>query len=250
MRKHLAMLVVAVFSMNTSAATPPINIKFADNETVTAKLSSVDINRIVVKNDKITSVTCPTGFCTLPMGGEASTLADPSGAALVALNVMEPFTFYVTTQKGRSFGVFVTPLRIPAGTTQFISKVRDTKVAAKFEKKSPYQQMIADLMRHMMRFDSAKEVPTGFVVSHIKYTPQHIDIEVVPMRKFSGDSISGLTLKIKNNTHVDRLIQAASFYQPGIAAISIENGTLGGTSFTLPAKSTLIMHQVMIKGGA
>ncbi|MCL1132649.1 type-F conjugative transfer system secretin TraK, partial [Shewanella sairae] len=203
MRKHLFMAALTVFSVNAFAATPPVKIKFADNETVTAKLSSVDINRIAVKDDKITSVTCPTGFCTLPMSGEASSLADPSGAALVALNVMEPFTFYVTTQKGRSFGVFVTPLRIPAGTTQFISKVRDTKVAAEFEKKSPYQQMIADLMRHMMRFDSAKEVPTGFVVSNIKYKPQRLDIEVVPMRKFDGDNISGLTLKIKNNTNAD-----------------------------------------------
>ncbi|WP_439899211.1 TraK domain-containing protein [Photobacterium leiognathi] len=53
-------------------ATPPTTVPFADNETVSLTLSSLDINRLVVRGDRITSVTCPTGFCTLPMSGKKS----------------------------------------------------------------------------------------------------------------------------------------------------------------------------------
>ncbi|WP_440589959.1 hypothetical protein [Photobacterium damselae] len=58
----------------------------------------MDINRLVVQDDKITSVTCPTGFCTLPISEEGAGV-DPQGAALITIDVLEPFTLYVTTQK-------------------------------------------------------------------------------------------------------------------------------------------------------
>ncbi len=41
--------------------TPPNTYTFNDNETVPVVLSSVDINRLVVKDDKIMSIDCRPG---------------------------------------------------------------------------------------------------------------------------------------------------------------------------------------------
>ena len=85
----LSLLLLSQGAMAT--ATPPTTMTFLDNDTVPLTLSSLDINRLVVKGDRISSVTCPTGFCTLPMsGGEDGAVAaptDPQGASLIALDV-------------------------------------------------------------------------------------------------------------------------------------------------------------------
>ncbi|MDP2534112.1 type-F conjugative transfer system secretin TraK [Photobacterium damselae subsp. piscicida] len=114
MSKYPAVLgLCALIFAPTVLATAPNTVLFSDNETVSVNLSSLDINRLVVKDDKITSVTCPTGFCTMPANpvDESGTGApvDPQGAGLISLNVLEPFTLYITTEKGRSFGCLSAP---------------------------------------------------------------------------------------------------------------------------------------------
>lgn len=95
--------------------TPPNTYTFNDNETVPVVLSSVDINRLVVKDDKIMSIDCPAGFCV-----GKSTRTDPTGAARLKLNIAVPFVAYVTTQKGRQFGMLISSRARPAVTSEFI----------------------------------------------------------------------------------------------------------------------------------
>ncbi|NMS52824.1 TraK domain-containing protein, partial [Vibrio parahaemolyticus] len=49
-----------VLASNVKKATFP----FADGHTMPVNLSSVNINRLVVEDDKILTITCPHGFCT------------------------------------------------------------------------------------------------------------------------------------------------------------------------------------------
>ena len=100
---YLSGLLLSLFMLSAASAnTAPVTITFSDNETVSASLSSVDMNRLVVRDDRIKNIQCPTGFCTID-----ARPSDKSGAIFVSLNMMTPFTFYVRTESGRNFGVFV-----------------------------------------------------------------------------------------------------------------------------------------------
>ncbi|MGR6831148.1 type-F conjugative transfer system secretin TraK [Aliivibrio wodanis] len=230
-----SVLLLALLSSSVLAA-PASQLGFSNNETLTVKLSSVDINRLIVANDKITSVVCPTAFCTLPMGNGADGVPiplDPSGAALISLNVEEPFTFYVSTQKGKNFGVFATPLRIPAITTEFISTDRDTTLAAKFETNAPYQDMLVQLMQSMMRFDELNLPPEGFILTNIEEKEREpVPLDVIPKRLFSGDTFSGLMYEVKNNTTKSITLTNTRFYVRGLRALSLDKKTLAPNEST------------------
>ncbi|WP_305810549.1 type-F conjugative transfer system secretin TraK [Photobacterium leiognathi] len=224
-------------------ATPPTTVPFADNETVSLTLSSLDINRLVVRGDRITSVTCPTGFCTLPMSGEEGAIAaptDPQGASLIALEVQEPFTLYITTEKGHSFGAFVRPLAVPAVTTVFVPLARDTQQAAQFEKSSPYEEVIASLIRHMI----SETVPQGYQITPVTMsgkrkqadsTPQ--EVTLTPTLTYQGEVLTGTVYTVTNNTANTVTLHPTAFYQQGVKALSF-------SSPTLRPHSSLVMYQV------
>lgn len=236
MKRHALISLVMVAS-SAFAAQPPSMLDFSNNETLTVKLSSVDINRLVVRDDKITNVVCPSGFCTLPMGQGAAGSAiplDKSGAALIALNVEEPFTFYVSTLKGKNFGVFVTPLRIPAVTTEFVSSERDTSAAFTFEASSPYQEMLVEVMKSMMRFQDTQTVPEGFVYTKIEEKKRKpAELDVIPRHVFSGHLFSGLIYEVKNNAPSDIKLNNTRFYVNGLRALSLDKKVLRAGESTL-----------------
>lgn len=240
----------ALFIAHAVVAAPPVTVPFSNNETLDVKLSSVDINRLVVKDDKITSVTCPTGFCTLPMSDSASQGADPSGAALVALNVQEPFTFYVSTQKGQSFGVFVKPLAIPAVTTQFISMTTTSHTqreeAAKFEKQSPYEAMLVTLMKSMMNWRHTQALPNRFIATPLTVVkekkPTVIDgLTLTPTVNIRGDALSGVIYRVKNNSDKRVTVKPTNFYAPNVVAVSL-------SASSIPPYSTIELYQITQRG--
>lgn len=247
MKKNLLYLSTLLMSHAIMAA-PPVSIPFANNETVDLNLSYLDINRIIVKDDKITSVTCPTGFCTLPMAGadsEATQANDPSGAALIALNIQEPFTLYVTTQKGQNFGAFVKPLAIPAVTTQFISTSRNEEqrhLAAKFEKNSPYEAMLVSVMKSLLSYNVTHVVPDGFTATTLtpakqkKATPLE-SLTLVPTLSMNGDTLTGVIYRVKNNTANTVTVKPTDFYSRDVLAVSL-------SARTLPPQGNIYLYQI------
>ncbi|HIF9118471.1 TPA: type-F conjugative transfer system secretin TraK [Photobacterium damselae] len=235
------LLGVLAFASTSVLATPPTTLSFNDNETVPLTLSSLDINRLVVKDDRITSVTCPTGFCTLPMSGvgeEVAAPSDPQGASLISIDVQEPFTMYVTTEKGHSFGAFVRPMAVPAVTTVFVSTERDTSKAKAFEKRSPYTQMLANLVKHMI-----KEItPEGYTVTPIistspSNTLNQAGLTITPKTQYQGEHFTGVVYTVTNKTGQARSLVSTSFYRPGVKAVSF-------SSYTLQPHSSVLMYQV------
>ncbi|MGR5367912.1 type-F conjugative transfer system secretin TraK [Photobacterium damselae] len=235
------LLGVLAFASTSVLATPPTTLSFNDNETVPLTLSSLDINRLVVKHDRITSVTCPTGFCTLPMNGAGDDTAapsDPQGASLIGINVQEPFTLYVTTEKGHSFGAFVRPMAVPAVTTVFVSMERDTRKASAFEKRSPYTQMLATLVKHMIR----ETTPEGYTVTPIAATSSshainQAGLTITPKTQYQGEHFTGVVYTVTNKTGQARSLVSTSFYRPGVKAVSF-------SSYTLLPHSSVLMYQV------
>lgn len=240
MLKHTLIGLLTLTLAQSAIAAQPLTIPFSDNETLSLNLSSLDINRLVVQDDRITSITCPTGFCTMPAGNEEGVMApvDPQGAGLIGINVQEPFTLYITTEKGRSFGAFVRPLAVPAITTVFVSTERDTEQAAEFEKQSPYSQTIATLIRHMVQ-DST---PEGYIRTPItvKKSEVHAKLIITPLISYQGEALTGVTYRVSNKTAQYLPVSPTSFYNQGVKAVSF-------SSESIPPHSSIYMYQVIGK---
>ncbi|WP_210444919.1 TraK domain-containing protein, partial [Vibrio crassostreae] len=41
-----------------------VSYEFNEGDTIPLSLSSINVNRLLVKNDRIISIVCPKGFCT------------------------------------------------------------------------------------------------------------------------------------------------------------------------------------------
>ncbi|MGR5187296.1 type-F conjugative transfer system secretin TraK [Photobacterium damselae] len=240
MRQHALMGLLTLTLTHSAFAAQPLTIPFSDNETLSLNLSSLDINRLVVQDDRITSITCPTGFCTMPAGNEEGVMApvDPQGAGLVGINVQEPFTLYITTEKGRSFGAFVRPLAVPAITTVFVSTERNTEQAAEFEKQAPYAQTIATLIRHMV----LDTTPEGYIRAPITVKQSKIQAKLIttPVISYQGESLTGVTYRVSNKTAQHLPVSPTSFYQQGVKAVSF-------SSESIPPHSSIYMYQVVGK---
>ncbi|KAB1176918.1 type-F conjugative transfer system secretin TraK [Photobacterium damselae] len=228
-----SLLLLAALLPAVAVAAPPTTIPFSNNETITLNLSSMDINRLVVQDDKITSVTCPTGFCTLPISKEGAGV-DPQGAALITIDVLEPFTLYVTTQKGRSFGAFVRPLAVPAVTTLLVSTDRDTEQAAKFEHQSPYSETLARLIRHMV----TDTQPDGFLKQSVTSKPSPFGLfSLQALHSYQGESLTGVVYHLKNPTTQAVTIEPDSFYQKGVYAVAF-------SANRIPPGGSIYLYQI------
>ncbi|WP_198927614.1 TraK domain-containing protein, partial [Vibrio cyclitrophicus] len=61
-------------------------IDFNDGDTIPVTLSSLNINRLMVKDDKIVNITCPSGFCTTTANQK-----DKTGSVSLKINIQLPF---------------------------------------------------------------------------------------------------------------------------------------------------------------
>src|SRR3989338_4794453 len=92
MKKMILLSTVSVFfTLPVFAKTLP----FSENQSIPVALSSTNINRLVVSNDQITHVICPTDDC---MSKHDSN--DTSGSVYVSILTSNPFTLFVSTANG------------------------------------------------------------------------------------------------------------------------------------------------------
>nr|AKN35849.1 IncF plasmid conjugative transfer pilus assemblyprotein TraK [Vibrio tasmaniensis] len=149
-----------VMAATKTTVLPPSLFSLSDNETVQVALSGVDVNRLLVNDDSITSVRCPSGFCV--MDNEPS----EDGSVLLSLNTqrgLAPFTFFVSTQAGRHFAVLAVPRAVPAVTAIFTLK---ENVSAKWQasvKSVPFVTRLDQLMKSSILSRESGQAPAGFV---------------------------------------------------------------------------------------
>ncbi|PMM38677.1 TraK domain-containing protein [Vibrio lentus] len=143
---------------------PPSLFSLSDNETVQVSLSGVDVNRLLVKDDIITSVRCPAGFCVIDN--------EPSqdGSVLLSLNTqrgLSPFTFFVSTEGGRHFSVLAVPRAVPAVTAIFTLKENATAKWQETVKSVPFVTRLNQLMKSSILSFESGQSPAGFVRHNI-----------------------------------------------------------------------------------
>ena len=225
------------FTAYAFANTAPQQIFFQENETVNAVLSSVDMNRLVVVEDQIQNISCPTNFCTI-----SAQKNDQSGAVLMSLNTQVPFVFYVTTHNQKNFGVFVTPQSKPATTTIFKPQTSKLPSLTQINKKAPYTTLLADFMKSMIQFQKQQRqhiegvhismVPLEAQEDMIKASDEHTML-TIPTVVFSSQELSGIAYRLINRTGLVQHVHASDYYSVSARAASVARAVLGVDEETL-----------------
>lgn len=189
---------------------PKSTFQFNDGDTIPIQLSSININRLLVKNDKITNITCPRGFCT-----STGKQTDTTGSISVKLNIKLPFTAHVTTAKGRLFALFITPKATPAVVTEFIPNFQASEQKNIFQREFDYPTAIATFTKSMMLWQREKTPIAGFSVHPIdpKTLPKMKDeLPVTPQTVFVGQDYSGIIYEVTNKSNKPVTLTTAQFY--------------------------------------
>lgn len=256
-------LFLSAFPLHVLAKnTPPTHYTFNDSETVPVELSSVDINRLIVANDKITSVDCPQGFCVI-----TGAKGDNSGAAKVNLNLAVPFTAYVSTQKGRHFGLFITPKAKPAVTSIFTPEHYREEQPSVFDKQTPYTTKMTEFITQMMRYHATGKPVDGYRVQVVNTVKAAVDSEprstefsiddamftrlneqipkpagltTEPAIVFTGKHFNGIIYRVTNHDAQTASLTTAQFYSPTTRAAAL-------STYELAPQQT--SHLFVVSGG-
>lgn len=207
----LIAILLALMSQFSFATNVPKNtFPFADGDTISLKLSSININRILVKGDKITNITCPDKFCTA-----TGVQHDKNGSISLKLNVALPFTAHVLTQKGRLFALFINPQNIPSVITEFVPTDIHLSQPSVFEREFDYPTAIANFTKAMMLWKKNGTPISGFNVHPVDPTSLPKDrskLPIIPKTIFVGKDYSGIIYEVQNKAEETVELTTAQFY--------------------------------------
>ena len=190
-------------------------IFFADNEQISVSLSNKDINKILVKGDKIQSLNGPAGLYT--------TKNDITGSVYISLSGDTQFTLFISTANGRSLSLLVSPKQM-AGSTIILSS-------------EPEEDFIA-LMEAMMN-NKTLENYSYKEEKESKKTDFYNIADIRPIASYSGSCLVGIVSEIKNKTKKSIILKPSYFYKPGVRAVSL-------TKQEIAAAETGYLYQVIL----
>ncbi|MCG6230259.1 TraK domain-containing protein [Vibrio furnissii] len=268
MNKNIVLFLMAVFSAFSSSllaseseTRPPKVYEVKNNELVKISLSSVDLNRIVILNDKVSEINCPAGFCTLSKERDSSggTLLSIGASAQMTQNGYEfpPFTMFIETENGRHFSALVIPMAKPAVTAIFNIEENKLEAIEKKRKAMPYVSMLTSFMKESVfafennttmpdfkKYDVSKDYQ---ICSKGKKGAECINpnkVNALPMTVFHGGDYNIIVYKLYNPTQKDAVIKRSEFYVRGLAALTIEPAIK-----RLPAGGFAYMYQIVDGSG-
>lgn len=228
--KKCFVLSLALMSVSASAQQ---HFTVKDNQTVTTKISSLGMTRIVVKDDRIQSARGVEGTYQL-------TKDEAQGAIFIKPMITTPgshFNVYVTTESGRSFNLFLHPADMPAQAIELqpLSPVKHK--IERWERSLPYTSLVVQLLSNMMN----DERPEGYAVVHvekpiIKKLPSGLTMQRVTL--YAGNHLEGEVWCIKNMTNHPIALDNQMFYQSTTRALAWMDDTV------LPGQTTYLYQVV------
>jgi len=187
-----------------------------DNETVTAKVSAMDVTRIFVEGDRIKSVKGIRGAYTRENDEEKGEIyIQPTTE-----HQERAFTILIETEQERHFTLLLTPTKTPAETIMIVSKGVGRVKAEKFEASSPYEQSLVNLIQAMKK----RQLPQGYASQQVEkrkavvISGLHVKLRCI----YDGYHFSGEVYEIVNKSSYPILIDERDFYKAGVRAISVE----------------------------
>lgn len=209
-----------------------VSYEFADRDTIPLSLSSININRLVVENDRIIALDCPKGFCT-----SSGNQKDSSGSITLKINIALPFTAHITTEKGRLFALFITPKSTPALITEFTWVDAYKEQESVIERSADYPAAMTALTKAMMRFTHNGTPVPGFkrhTVDPSTLPKDEGELAIVPQTIFVGKNYSGVIYQVKNQGNKAAKLTTAQFYSYSARSAALDDYELKpGESTTL-----------------
>lgn len=206
----------------------PVTIAIKNNDQASISLSSTDVNRVFVRNDKINDINAPDGRLTAHN--------DKSGSLYVNINGNTPFTMFLNTVDNRHFSILVVPKKIPGSTIEFIprtpisiNEVAHSDEAKRFESSSPYEKTLIKLIKTSMvnKAPSGYSAVTPTVLKQMKigHVKKYIDKKVTEelVGGYLGGDLAVRVIKVTNKSHKSMKISASQFYRPDVRAVAIDN---------------------------
>ncbi|EKE00995.1 MAG: IncF plasmid conjugative transfer pilus assembly protein TraK, partial [uncultured bacterium] len=193
-----------------------IEKSFADNEQVNVVLSNRDINRVLVKADKIQSINGPTGLYTAKN--------DVSGSVYISLYGEVPFTVFASTVKGHNFSLLITP-RAVTGRTVILEPTSPSLLTARFEETDGYQKLLVTLINGMINSEALEDYAYGEIKKSKKTSVGVVSIK--PIASYSGSHLLGIISEVKNKSKAPIALKPSYFYKPGVRAVALSQQMLG-----------------------
>src|SRR3990167_2295355 len=229
-------------------------IDINNNAQINIALSSEDINRIFVKNQKITSINAPSGLLT----GHN----DSSGSIYANINGDTPFTAFISTNLGMHFSLLIMPKSEPGQTIEFKSNqiqpksnviikktviVNHSMPAQTYEQSESYEKTVVNLIKQVM----LQKTPPGYtnispkafsqigIFTVSDNVAQNSGLTQSVKAGFLGGQLAVRVLKVVNNTSNPVQLIANEFYNPGVRAVAISQEYLpkGGKTYVFEVVS-------------
>jgi type-F conjugative transfer system secretin TraK len=183
-------------------------------------ISSKELNRIAVKDDRISQIFGVSGHFVVESDenhGQIFIKSTDSGNK-------DNLALTIVTEKGITQDLYLKQKDISSQFIELQHKTSNTKKAEIWEKLSPFKQTLVKLMQCMIRGQSV----SGYEVQ-INEQSRDIwsDIRINQLQIFSGSKLQGIVFKITNIDKVSKFLHEKRFkFFKNIAAIAIENNRL------------------------
>lgn len=214
MRKFTLMLLPLLISIPSYA----LQVKSAiNNATISAKISSTDVTRIMVQGDRIQSVRGVKGAYTRENDNNRGEIyIQPT-----SFYQHRAFTLLINTELGRHYTLLLNPMSVPSDTLMLEPRGVNEAQAAKFENSSPYEITISHLIRDM-RLGSR---PEGYSVRTVNNKKRYLygNIAYIQLKTiYQGLNLRGEIWEVRNTRSQTITLTERDFYKVGTRAISLE----------------------------
>ncbi|WP_116964217.1 type-F conjugative transfer system secretin TraK [Fastidiosibacter lacustris] len=226
---------ISIMYANIIDKTDAMVIPLKNNQTVVVQLSNSDPNRLFVENDKINNANCLQGFCGVSY--------DPSGSVYLTLGeaarYSSGFSIFLSTESGRHFTVIGMPERAVGKTVEFSISGGSSVKAREFEKKTPYQEMLVQIITMMINYRDGEPLTDGWSVVDLpndqkdknnknkqKVEPDQQGLLIQPVQIFSGGIFQGIVYAVKNTANTPANLSTKAFYQRSMVAGALSHKVL------------------------
>lgn len=223
MSKRIAVILFVLFANQAHA----LQIKEVyEGVEIHANISSNDINRIKVIDDKIRSVR--------GNAGEIEITKDPElGEVYIRVakrGYKKPINLFVTTEKNSTYKLLLSPVSIPSEQI-FLRNLTTTTEIEKNKTPSSYKQKLIALYKSMSGQDGGYK---NFDVKNLKGKYDLTEaLEVKNLKRYQGEDFRGDVIEIKNSSSEDIFFNEDVFKGRGVAAVKIDSMLLAPKEKTL-----------------
>lgn len=209
-------ILISLFAASSHALT---SLMVADGQTVQAKISAIAPNRLKINGGRIRKITGAEGVLNvkpMPDLGEIH-FTVKSGKVGRAIDL------FVIDDKGNTYSLILTPVRMPAESIVLHRINADREKAYEWEKSTAYTTTLKNLLKLMAKGD----IPEGYeVIDRNKMIPLWSEVRLVLKKRYTGATLRGFCYEIENVDQKPLKMAEQEFYKKGVLAVAIEQHEL------------------------